>query len=495
MDPAMQHTGKNVLVPGRTCWRIEPADRFALIIDAAEYFRHAKAAMLKARYRIMLIGWDFDVRIQFEPKEQTLEGPNRLGDFLSWLPKNRPGLRIYLLKWDLGVLQSMGRGMMPIFIYNWMTGKRLRFKLDNMHPVGAAHHQKIVVIDDAMAFCGGIDMTIDRWDTREHLDDHPCRVKPNGDPHGPWHDATTAIDGEAALAVGDLARERWRQATGEDIEPVSAGADPWPENLDPTIENVDVAIARTLPELDDRKAVNEIEALYVNAIGNARRTIYLESQYFASRKIATALADRLREPDGPEIVLVLPQSAEGWLEQQAMDGARVSLFRMLWGADAHKRFGAFYPVTERGEPIYVHAKIMAIDDTLLRVGSSNLNNRSMCFDTECDLAFEARTDSPVDDHVRNTIVAVRNDLLCEHLGVQRDAFREALNDLSGSVLTAIGNLLGTGRSLKPFEEADVADDESALAENELLDPEQRSATMTQRLVGSFRDLAAKRGPR
>jgi phosphatidylserine/phosphatidylglycerophosphate/cardiolipin synthase-like enzyme len=138
---------------------------------------------------------------------------------------------------------------------------------------------------------------------------------------------------------------------------------------------------------------------------------------------------------------------------------------------------------------------MAIDDTLLRVGSSNLNNRSMCFDTECDLAFEARWDSPVDDQVRNTIVAVRNDLLCEHLGVQRDVFREALNDLSGSVLTAIRNLLGTGRSLKPFEEADVADDESALAENELLDPEQRSATMTQRLVGSFRDLAEKRGPR
>ncbi|MEX2124201.1 MAG: phospholipase D-like domain-containing protein [Woeseia sp.] len=490
MDPVMQDTGESVLVPGRTCWRIEPADRFALIIDASEYFRQAKAAMLKARYRIMLIGWDFDVRIQFEPKEQTLEGPNRLGAFLSWLPKNRPSLRIYLLKWDLGVLQSLGRGMMPIFIHNWMTSGRLRFKLDSMHPAGAAHHQKIVVIDDAMAFCGGIDMTVDRWDTREHLDDHPCRVKPNGDPHGPWHDATTAIDGEAALAVGDLARERWRQATGEKIEPVPAGNDPWPDGLAPTIRNVNLGIARTLPELDDGKGVLEIEALYLKAIGNARRTVYLESQYFASRKIATALADRLREPDGPEIVLVLPQSAEGWLEQQAMDGARVSLFRMLWGADANKRFGAFYPVTERSEPIYVHAKIMVIDDTLLRVGSSNLNNRSMCFDTECDLAFEARNDSPANDHVREAIVAVQNDLLCEHLGVERDVFQKVLDDLSGSVLAAIGKLLGTGRSLKPFEEADVADDETALAENELLDPEQRSATMAKRLVSSFRDFAS-----
>jgi phosphatidylserine/phosphatidylglycerophosphate/cardiolipin synthase-like enzyme len=490
MDPAMQDTGRNVLVPGRTCWRIEPADRFALIIDASEYFRQAKAAMLKAGHRIMLIGWDFDVRIQFEPREQTLEGPNRLGDFLSWLPRTRPGLRIYMLKWDLGVIQSLGRGMAPIFIHNWMTSKRLRFKLDGVHPAGAAHHQKIVVIDDALAFCGGIDMTVDRWDTREHLDGHPCRVKPNGDPHGPWHDATTAIDGEAALAVGDLARERWRQATGEKMEPVSAGNDPWPDGLAPTIRNVNLGIARTLPELDDRKGVHEIEALYLDAIASARRTIYLESQYFASRKLAEALAKRLREVDGPDVVLILPQSAEGWLEQKAMDGARVALFRMLWEADTNERFGAFHPITARGEPVYVHAKIMVIDDALLRVGSSNLNNRSLCFDTECDLAFEARTDSPEDDRLRETIVAIRDGLLCEHLGVERDEFNRALDEASGSLLTAIRNLRRPGRTLMPFDAADVADDESALAENALLDPEQRSASLAKRLVGSFRDVAA-----
>jgi hypothetical protein len=49
-----------LLVPGRTCWRIERANRFALIVDAADYFRFAKAAMLKAKHSIILIGWDFD---------------------------------------------------------------------------------------------------------------------------------------------------------------------------------------------------------------------------------------------------------------------------------------------------------------------------------------------------------------------------------------------------------------------------------------------------
>lgn len=480
-----------VLQPGRSCWRIEPAERFALIIDAADYFRHAKAAMLKARFRIMLIGWDFDVRIEFEPEEQTLEGPNRLGDFLAWLPKNRPELRIYMLKWDLGLLHSLGRGMAPLFMRNWTTSKRLRFKLDGAHPPGAAHHQKIVVIDDALAFCGGIDITTDRWDTRNHLDGHPCRSRPDGDPHGPWHDATTAVDGKVAYAIGELARERWRHAADERLEPVPGANDPWPDDLTATIEHVSVGIARTFPETEGRQAVMEIEALYLGAIACARRTIYLESQYLASRRLAEALANRLREPDGPEVVLVLPESAEGWLEQKAMDGARAALLRMLWDADAHDRFGAFYPVTAGGEPIYVHAKIMVIDDKLLRVGSSNLNNRSMSFDTECDLALEAERGSPADNRLREMIVTIRNDLLSEHLGVEPGVLGESLEDVATSLLAAIKKMRGTGRTLRPFEPGDVADDESALAENELLDPEQRSASAARRLAGSLRDFASR----
>ena len=104
---------KSILEVGRNCWRIERADRMALIIDAADYFRHVKSSMLKAQHSIMLVGWDFDTRIKFEPKEQTLEGPNSLGKFLSWLPKHRKGLNVYVLKWDLGMIQALGRGMTP----------------------------------------------------------------------------------------------------------------------------------------------------------------------------------------------------------------------------------------------------------------------------------------------------------------------------------------------------------------------------------------------
>lgn len=162
------------------------------------------------------------------------------------------------------------------------------------------------------------------------------------------------------------------------------------------LAGVDVAVARTLPELGERAEVREIEALYLAAIAGAEHTLYIESQYLASRTLAEAIAARLREDDGPEIVLVIPRNADGWLEQKAMDGARHDLLHLLWSADIHDRFGAFYPVTSSGAPIYVHAKVLVMDDRLLRIGSSNLNNRSMGFDTECDIAVESDDDADVE---------------------------------------------------------------------------------------------------
>ncbi|MGP2435618.1 hypothetical protein ACTUQ0_15540, partial [Listeria monocytogenes] len=72
--------------------------------------------------------------------------------------------------------------------------------------------------------------------------------------------------------------------------------------------------ALTVPEMAEQPPRHEIEALYVDLIARAKRWFYAESQYFASRKVAEAMAKRLAEPDGPEFVIVHPTSAQGWLE-------------------------------------------------------------------------------------------------------------------------------------------------------------------------------------
>ncbi|ONG44682.1 phospholipase [Pseudoroseomonas deserti] len=457
-----------LLRPGETCWRLEQAGRLAVIVDADEYFRIARAAMLAARHRIMLIGWDFDARITLGAGNQDA-APDQLGEFILWLVRNRPELNVYLLRWDLGAVKTLFRGSTIITLARWMWHDRIHTKLDGAHPTGASHHQKIVVLDDETAFCGGIDMTGERWDTRAHRDADPGRVSPAGQPYKPWHDATTALEGPAAAALGELAVDRWHAAGGRKVVPVPRGNSCWPAALTPQFEDVAVAIARSYPEMPERAPVREVERLHLELIAAARRCIYAESQYFASRRVAEAIARRLAEPDGPEIVLINPVSAQGWLEPVAMDTARARLHEALRRLDTTgQRFRLYHPVTASGEAIYCHAKIMIVDDRVLRIGSSNLNNRSMRLDTECDVAIDAG--DPRQPALAARIRDIRDDLLAEHLGLTAAAVAEAIA-AEGSLIGAIEALRGPGRSLRPYEEPDLGAVEAWLADHEVLDPE------------------------
>lgn len=461
------------LEPGRNCWRIERADKVRFIVDAADYFATVREAMMAAEKRILLIGWDFDARARVGPTRHPQHIPATIGRFVLWLVRRKPELQVHLLRWDFGALKALFRGTTPITVARWALHKRIHVKLDGVHPFGASHHQKIVVIDDSLAFCGGIDITGHRWDTRAHEDDDPRRVSTYGSPYQPWHDATTALTGPVARALDELARERWRCAGGKELPALDENKSIWPEGLEPHFTNVDVAISRTQPLYGDIEEAHEIETLYLDMIARARRTVYVEGQYFASGLIAEAIARRLAEPDGPEFVLVTPQEAHGWLEQVAMDTARSRLFEAVRQYDRNDRFRIYMPFTAAGEPIYVHAKIMIVDDEIFRVGSSNLNNRSLRLDTECDVTLDATL--PANKAIRAQITALRDDLVAEHLGVTPDEVTAAVSE-TGSLIAAVEQLRGGGRSLHVYEPPPLTLGGTFLAEKQLLDPEGPDAT-------------------
>jgi phosphatidylserine/phosphatidylglycerophosphate/cardiolipin synthase-like enzyme len=449
---------------GQECWRIEQADRMAVIVDAEEYFRKARRAMLNARRQILLIGWDFDARIVLDHDEAPGE---TVGDFIYSLVQRQPELEIFLLRWDTGAIKSLFRGRTFFTVLKWMAHKRIHTKLDGHHPIAASHHQKIVIIDDQLAFCGGIDMTSERWDTREHRDDDPGRKRPGGQPYKPWHDAISAVEGPVTHALGELFRERWHAAGGKPMGPAVPGASCWPEGLEPDFTNQPVAIARTMPEMDDQAPVHENEALFLAQIARAERYVYIESQYFASRRVAEAIARRLDEENGPEFVIINPLTAQGWLEPIAMDTARARLVEALRRRDRHGRLRLYHPFTAGGEAIYCHAKILISDDQVFRLGSSNLNNRSMRLDTECDLAIAVEAESAAG----RRIAAIRDDLLGEHLGIAPRLVGDTVAR-TGSLIAAVEVLRGQGgRSLRPYEVPDLSSVEEWLADNEVLDPE------------------------
>jgi len=472
-----------LLIPEETCWRSAHADRFSRITDGAHYLRDVKAAMLGAQRRIMLIGWDLDYRTAFEADDVRLPGPNNLGLFLHWLVWRRPHLQVYLLKSNLRLLPAFDGfwfGIAPVSILNQITSRRMHFEVDGAHPTGAVHHQKLVIVDDAVAFCGGIDLTLGRWDTRMHAPGDPRRSAA-GQSYGPRHEVAALVDDEAARALAEQARDRWHAATGQALAPVEPTRPLWPDTATADLRDVQVGIARTLPALPDRAEIREVEALNLAAIAAARNVIYLENQYLAARSLAEALAARLREPEGPEVVIVLPRSSESRLEQRSMDSARERLLRILWSADTHGRLGVYWPVVAGGTPVYVHSKVMVVDDRFLRIGSSNLNNRSLGFDSECDVAVEAvpRTRGCVD--IRREVVFARDDLVSEHLGVTVEQFRTELAG-NGSFVATVDSLRSTGRSLRKFTELMAMADAGPFAENDLMDPSQVPASLAHSVL-------------
>lgn len=456
-------------------WCYAKATRAHVVIDAADYFDLMQEAMLKARQRIFLIGWDFDSRIRLGSGRRWWNLPRagrfpaRLGAFIVWLVKRAPDLEVRLLKWNLGALKFMLRGTMIVDLARWWTNRSIDFKFDSAHPIGCSHHQKIVVIDDRFAVCGGIDMTSDRWDTREHLHEDTRRRRPNGRLYGPWHDVTMMVEGEVAQALGDLGRRRWETAGGSRMEPCAPqGESAWPERLDAEFRDVEIGIARTRAGYQDCPEVREIEALFVEQIGRARRFIYAESQYFASRRIAEAIAQRMAEPDPPEIVLINPLTAEGWLEQTAMDSARVRLLHAIGECDHAGRFRVYIPLTTGGAQIYVHAKLMIVDDEILRVGSANMNNRSMGLDSECDIFIDAAR--PGNGHVPPIITGLRHALLAEHCDISEERLAALIAE-HGSMIAAIDSLPQEGKRLQSFALRPLTDAEKAIADSSIFDPE------------------------
>ena len=413
--------------PGETCWRLARAGRAAVLVDAEEYFAALREALEKAHHSILLVGWDFDPRTELAPNADGSPSTTEIGALLQRLATSRPRLRIHLLIWDMVLPISILHFGYPQRSRAWFD-ERIDFELDGAHPTGACHHQKLVIIDDRIAFCGGTDLATDRWDTTEHQDANPRRRLPSGQPHPPRHDLMMMVDGEAARVLGELARRRWRSATGTVLPaPATPAMDVWPAHCVPRFTRVDVAIARTQPAYDGQPALIENLHLHLDSIASATRLVYLENQYIVAPEIERALAARLREAEGPEIVIICGSHSPSYFDRIAIDDAQHRLLQSLRNADRFNRFRAFTPMTAGGEAIIVHSKVSIIDDRLLRIGSTNLNNRSLGFDTECDLAIDADAQEPMaGESIAMTIAEVRNGLIAHHLAVPASDFATAL---------------------------------------------------------------------
>jgi phosphatidylserine/phosphatidylglycerophosphate/cardiolipin synthase-like enzyme len=441
----------------------------------ADYFDAAMAAMRKARHTVHLLNWAFEPQTLFHP-QPGCTGPqdDRIANFLKRLSKDNPKLDVRILCWRSALPVAATQNWFPLADRKTFAGSDVKFLLDGKLPMGASHHQKAIIIDDAIAFCGGGDIGPDRWDTSHHLDDDPRREKTKH-AHGKSendfdsrHEVMGIVEGGPAKALGALFRDRWARCTGETPPEPPAVRPAWPVQVKPQFSAVEVGLSRTHGVWKHHPEVREVERLHLDSIAQARRCIYMENQYFTSPLIAGALARRLEERDGPEVVLIGTEHSPSFFDQATMDRTRVKFIEILKRADKHGRFRAYSPVTTLGRIIIVHAKLTIIDDRLLRIGSANINNRSMGFDTECDLSFEATGRAGGGN--RGEIVRLRTRLLAHWLGCDQVTVEAAIRK-TGGVGPGVETLRRAGYArLRPIELPPVKGLAALIADYHLGDP-------------------------
>lgn len=438
---------------------VSRASRISVLIDGKAYFSALAKCLPLARHQIVIIGWDFNSNVSLQPHRRAAN--TQIGPWLRQLVESTPALQVKILVWRNSKFYAKNDEPLVAATDRWWQHPRIEYVLDDQHPTFASHHQKLVIIDRSVAFIGGMDITLHRWDDADHRIDNHTRIREFGAEIRPVHDVQMMVDGAAAASLWEVADGRWQGRTGRPLPRVAAG-DLWPESIPARMRDQPIAVARTMPATTG-PAVEESGKLLLDIISRAEKTLYIETQYFAQEAIADAVAALLQRPDGPEVIIVANHYWQGWLEKTAMGLKQSALLTRLRHSDLYQRLGFYYPVSgEEDVPILVHSKLVIVDDCILRVGSSNLNDRSFHLDTECDIAMLC-----TNMKTRHAVTRIRNQLIAEHIGQTSEEFSAAARR-HGSLLAAIKAAPVAARRLIDSPENGLGEDIPMISQ--ILDP-------------------------
>lgn len=415
----------SIFQQGENCWVSSKASYAAPLIDCANYYKALHSSIVKAKHSIFIVGWDIDSRIRLirGEDEANSEAPSVISELLAWKAEQNPELKIYLLRWDSSLAFFAQREMWAKEVWDENTPDNVETVLDDTIPMGGSQHQKIVIIDDEVVYSGGMDVSTNRWDTRDHPVESEERDGPDGE-YGPLHDVQAVYSGPVVKEFAELVRWRWLRVAESNpinfredakIKLEDGIPDAWPDDYEPWFENVDCALARTIPFMDEVEPVQEVRNMLLDLINQAERVIYIENQFTSRQEIAEALNKRLKTCPDLNVIVVSSYEPKGRFECEAFWASRIEFKKILFkDIDPDRVIMTYSSITdEQGRSAYkrIHSKVMTIDEKYLVIGSSNLSNRSMTLDTEIDTVYYGN-----DEHNSAQIARVRDDLLAEHSG-------------------------------------------------------------------------------
>ena len=223
-------------------------------------------------------------------------------------------------------------------------------------------HRKIVVIDGAVAYTGGMNVA-----------DYYITGKPE---FGEWRDLHTRVEGDAVGELQKVFLNFWNKVTGQNIQ----GPQYYPGERDARLDfgmlKQDVAETAGhkligVVNRDPSESPRIIHDTFVHAIDHAEKEIQIINPYLTlCRHVKRSLKKAARRGVDVQIIVseksdipITPRIVEYNVHQLMKAGVKVYFFQ-----------GGFH-----------HSKIMMVDGLYSFVGSANLNSRSLSFDYECNL--------------------------------------------------------------------------------------------------------------
>jgi phosphatidylserine/phosphatidylglycerophosphate/cardiolipin synthase-like enzyme len=339
-----------------------------VLIDGTGVLPAIAEAIRRARRSVRIAGWHLAPHFALE----RTEPPTLLRELLAQAVARGVNVRVLLWAGAPFRVFTPARSDVRADCRELARDTGVRVEMDAHERLLHCHHEKVVVVDDEIAFVGGVDLTNlggDRWDTPGH----PARGRLG------WHDAGSRLRGPIVADVAEHFDLRWTAVTGEQLPPV-----PVPDRAGDTT----IQLLRTIPEhvygqIPDG-AFGILEG-YLRALRSAREIVYLESQFFWLPEIVDLLSEKVRDPpsDRFRLVVLLPSKPNN-----GEDDTRGMLAHL---ADADGGRGRFLSTTidaisgSTVDQLYVHAKIGLVDDRWLTIGSANLNAHSFFNDTEVNV--------------------------------------------------------------------------------------------------------------
>lgn len=397
-------------------WLIDNADAYDALLDAVR----------SARQSVWITQLAFDADCAIYSRSGSKH--TVLADALIALAADSVDVRILL---NEHVLQNTVRA------FRRYLGTTSRIRVRGVRRFPHFLHVKMVIVDGTDAFLLGSPFVNGYWDDARHAPADARR--PNRELSGrPLHDVSLRVRGPVVRRLESHFVELWNDA-GAPAAPDAIDEDPvrlTHARCDGDAGEHAVRMVRTLPRRALRDAphgATEVLDALLDGVARARSLIYIEHQYLTARHAVAALVTALRRERDLEVVVVMNQNPDltayrGWQNARLAESGllahpRVGIFA-LWSAAPSCR-----PGIAAINQVFVHSKVVTIDDAWALVGAANLDGLSLHSYGD---DFTGRAARRVFRHVRNfevsllvraadgsvgAVTDLRTRLWSEHLGV------------------------------------------------------------------------------